>query len=64
MGPKPGPDGTLQFVLPMDGAKMPAMAAEDIGRSAYGIFKAGDQFIGKHVRSRANTQRHGDGALR
>ena len=49
MGPKPGPDGTLQFVLPMDDAKMPGIASEDIGRSAYGIFRAGDQFIGKHI---------------
>ena len=49
MGPKPGPDGTLQFVLPMDDAKMPAIAAEDIGRTAYGIFKAGDKYIGKQV---------------
>jgi len=49
MGPKPGPDGTLQFVLPMDDAKMPGIAAEDIGRSAYGVFKAGDTFIGKRV---------------
>ena len=49
MGPKPGPDGTLQFVLPMDGAKMPGIASEDIGRTAYGIFRAGDQFIGKHI---------------
>jgi len=49
MGPKPGPDGTLQFVLPMDNAKMPGIASEDIGRTAYGIFRAGDQFIGKHI---------------
>jgi len=49
MGPKPGADGVLEFVLPMDEAKLPGIAAEDIGRSAYGIFKAGDAFIGKHV---------------
>ena len=49
MHPKPGPDGVLQFVLPMDDAKMPGIAAEDIGRSAYGIFKAGDAYIGKRV---------------
>jgi uncharacterized protein YbjT (DUF2867 family) len=49
MGPKPGPDGTLQFVLPMDDAKLPGIAAEDIGRSAYGIFKAGDAHIGKTI---------------
>ena len=49
MGPKPGADGVLEFVLPMGEAKLPGIAAEDIGRSAYGIFKAGDEFIGKHV---------------
>jgi uncharacterized protein YbjT (DUF2867 family) len=49
MEPKPGPDGVLQFVLPMDDAKLPGIAAEDIGRTAYGIFKAGPEFIGKTV---------------
>src|SRR6476659_506414 len=49
MEPKPGPDGVLQFVLPMDDAKLPGIAAEDIGRSAYGIFKAGSEYIGKTV---------------
>ena len=49
MGPKPGPDGVLQFVLPMDDAKLPGIAAEDIGRCAYGIFQAGPEFIGKTV---------------
>ena len=49
MGPKPGPDGTLQFVLPMDDAKLPGIAAEDIGRSAYGIFQGDGAFIGKTV---------------
>src|SRR6476620_5425710 len=49
MGPRPGPDGTLQFVLPMDDAKLPGIAAEDIGRSAYGIFQGDGAFIGKTV---------------
>src|SRR3954447_21425098 len=39
MEPKPGADGVLEFVLPMDDAKLPGIAAEDIGRCAYGIFK-------------------------
>ena len=30
-------------------AKLPGIAAEDIGKCAYGIFKAGDEFIGKTV---------------
>ena len=49
MGPKPGADGVLDFVLPMGEAKLPGIAAEDIGRGAYGIFKAGDTYIGKTV---------------
>jgi uncharacterized protein YbjT (DUF2867 family) len=49
MGPKPGPDGVLAFTLPMGDRKLPGIAAEDIGRCAYGIFKGGKQFIGKTV---------------
>ncbi len=49
MGPKKGPDGKFAITLPMDDKKLPGMAAEDIGRSAYGIFKAGREFIGKTV---------------
>ena len=49
MGPKKGEDGKLGFVLPMADKKLPGIAAEDIGRCAYGIFKAGSQYIGKTV---------------
>jgi uncharacterized protein YbjT (DUF2867 family) len=49
MGPKKGADGTLGFVLPMDDKKLPGIAAEDIGRAAYGIFKAGPEYIGRTV---------------
>lgn len=49
MGPKRGPDGTLAITLPMGEAKLPGIAAEDIGRCAYGIFKGGPAFIGKTV---------------
>lgn len=49
MGPKPGADGKLAFVLPMGDRKLPGIAAEDIGKCAYGIFKRGDEFIGKTV---------------
>jgi uncharacterized protein YbjT (DUF2867 family) len=49
MGPKRGPDGRLAFVLPMGDKKLPGMAAEDIGRCAYGIFKRGPDFVGKTV---------------
>jgi len=48
-GPKKGPDGVLALTLPMGKAKLPGMAAEDIGRCAYGIFKEGKGLIGKTI---------------
>ncbi|MFO1317685.1 MAG: NmrA/HSCARG family protein [Burkholderiales bacterium] len=48
-GPKPGPDGALYFTLCTGDAKMAGVASEDIGRVAYGIFKAGDRYVGKTV---------------
>jgi uncharacterized protein YbjT (DUF2867 family) len=49
MGPKKGPDGKLAFTLPMADKKLPGIAAEDIGKCAYGIFKKGSEYIGKSV---------------
>ncbi len=49
MGPKKGPDGVLAFGLPMGDKKLAGIAAEDIGRSAYGIFKRGREYVGKRV---------------
>lgn len=49
MGPKKGPDGKLAITLPMGERKLPGIAAEDIGRCAYGIFKKGPEYIGKTV---------------
>jgi len=49
MGPKPAADGTLEFVLPTGDAKLPGIAADDIGRCALGIFKRGGEFVGKTV---------------
>ncbi len=49
MGPKKDPDGKLAFTLPMGDKKLPGMAAEDIGKCAYGIFKKGPEYIGKSV---------------
>jgi uncharacterized protein YbjT (DUF2867 family) len=48
-GPKKGPDGKLALTFPMGDKKLPGIAAEDIGRCAYGIFKKGSEFIGKTV---------------
>jgi uncharacterized protein YbjT (DUF2867 family) len=49
MGPKKGADGKLSLSIPMGDKKLPGIAAEDIGKSAYGIFKKGNEFIGKTV---------------
>lgn len=49
MGPKKGPDGKLAITLPMGDKKLPGIAAEDIGKCAYGIFKKGREFVGKTV---------------
>lgn len=49
MGPKRGPDGKLAFTLPMGDKKLAGIAAEDIGKCAYGIFKKGSEYIGKSV---------------
>ena len=47
MGPQKGPDGKLAITLPMGDKKLPGIAAVDIGRCAYGIFKRADEFSGK-----------------
>lgn len=49
MGPKKGPDGTLLFTLAMGDKKLPGIAVEDIGKCAFGIFKRGQEYIGKTV---------------
>lgn len=49
MGPKKGPDGRLAFTLPMGDSKLPGIAAEDIGKCAYGVFKKGTTYIGKKI---------------
>jgi uncharacterized protein YbjT (DUF2867 family) len=48
-GPKKGPDGKLYLTFPLDDKKMGGIAAEDIGKCAYGIFKRGKELIGKTV---------------
>ena len=49
MGPKRGPDGKFAITMPMGDKKLPAIAVEDIGKCAYGVFKKGKEFIGKTV---------------
>jgi len=49
MGPRKGADGKLVFALPMGDKKLPGIAAEDIGRCAYGVFKRGSELIGRTI---------------
>lgn len=48
-GPQKGPDGGYYLTFPLDDKKMSGIAAEDIGKCAYGIFKKGSELIGKTV---------------
>jgi uncharacterized protein YbjT (DUF2867 family) len=48
MGPKKQPDGSYVLALPMGERPLPGIAAEDIGRCAYGIFKR-PELIGSTV---------------
>ncbi len=41
--------GGLGIAFPVADKKLPDIAAHDIGRRAHGIFKAGDECIGKTV---------------
>ncbi len=49
MAPKKDEDGKLVLSLPVGDRKLAGIAAEDIGNSAYEIFKNGNQYIGKTV---------------
>jgi uncharacterized protein YbjT (DUF2867 family) len=49
LGPHRGPDGEAVLTLPIGDSVMALVAAEDIGRTAYGIFRAGARFIGRTV---------------
>ncbi len=48
-GPKKGPDGQLALTLPTGKAKVAGVAAEDIGKVAYGIFKKGTGTVGQKI---------------
>ncbi|MEZ4650198.1 MAG: NmrA family NAD(P)-binding protein [Candidatus Eisenbacteria bacterium] len=49
MGPKRNENGKLEFVLPMGDKKLPGIAAEDIGKVAFGIFAEGPGMAGKTI---------------
>ena len=47
--PKKGESGAYEWAFPLADAKMAGIAGEDIGKVAYGIFKAGDDYIGQTI---------------
>ena len=49
MAPKKGDNGEYSWTFPMGDKRLAGIAAEDIGKVAYGIFKAGQTYIGKRV---------------
>ena len=49
MGPKMGLDGTLTLSLPMGDKRLSGIAVEDIGKCCFGVFKRGQEFIGKSI---------------
>jgi uncharacterized protein YbjT (DUF2867 family) len=48
-GPRKGEGGGLVFALPLGGAKLPGIAAGDIGKCAHGIFRRGTELAGKRI---------------
>jgi uncharacterized protein YbjT (DUF2867 family) len=49
LAPKKDDKGVYSWTFPMGEAKLPGIAAEDIGKAAFGIFKGGSEYIGKTV---------------
>ncbi|PWB75547.1 nucleoside-diphosphate sugar epimerase [candidate division GN15 bacterium] len=49
MGPQRSQDGTLEITFPMGDKRLAGIVAEDIGKCAYAIFKAGNKYIGQTV---------------
>jgi uncharacterized protein YbjT (DUF2867 family) len=49
MGPRKGGDDALALALPLGGVKLPGISAEDIGKCAFGIFRAGTGTVGERI---------------
>ena len=47
--PRRGDDGALMLALPMADQPLAGIAVEDIGRTALGVFRRGDELIGRTV---------------
>lgn len=49
MGPQKDPDDNFTITFPMGDKKLAGIAAEDIGKCAYGVFKRGMELSGKTI---------------
>jgi len=49
MGPRKQGGDALVLALPLGGVKLPGIAAGDIGKCAYGLFRRGTETVGKRV---------------
>ena len=49
MGPRVGENGELTLAMPLGGAKLPGIAASDVGGCVYGVFKEGTTTVGQHI---------------
>jgi uncharacterized protein YbjT (DUF2867 family) len=49
MGPRKGANGDLVLAMPLGGAKLPGIAAQDIGKCAYGVFRRGTGAVGQRI---------------
>jgi uncharacterized protein YbjT (DUF2867 family) len=49
LGPKRGDDGKLAIAFPLGNKKMAGISSDDIGACAYGIFRKGEEMIGKRI---------------
>jgi uncharacterized protein YbjT (DUF2867 family) len=49
MGPEKDQSGALEITLPLGDKKLPSIAADDIGRCAFTIFRNSKEYIGKTV---------------
>src|SRR5262245_14226296 len=49
LAPKKDDSGQYAWAFPMGTARLAGISAEDIGKCAYGVFKGGQQYLGKTV---------------
>jgi uncharacterized protein YbjT (DUF2867 family) len=64
MGPRKNEDGSLVLAIPLGGAKLPGIGAEDIGKCAFGIFREGTKSVGSYIGVAGETLSGEDMALK